>query len=113
MKKLLIATTNTGKLREYKDFLSDLPVKLVSLKDIGITDDVEEKGKTYEENSRAKALFYARKSGLPAISDDGGIEIHALNNEPGIKSRRWLGYEASDEDLVKHMIQVSQKLPEN
>ena len=112
MQKLLIATTNPGKLREYKDFLSDLPVDLVSLKDVGITDDVEEKGKTYEENSRAKALFYARKSGLPAISDDGGIEIHALNNEPGIKSRRWLGYEASDEELIDHMVKVSKKLPE-
>ncbi|EKD64630.1 MAG: hypothetical protein ACD_50C00333G0001, partial [uncultured bacterium] len=91
MKKLLIATTNPGKLREYRDFLSDLPVKLVSLKDIGITDDMEETGKTYEENSRAKAIFYAKKSNLPAISDDGGLEINALKGEPGIRSRRWLG----------------------
>ena len=113
MKKLLIATTNPGKLREYKDFLSDLPVQLVSFKDIGVTDDLKETGKTYKENSQAKALFYAKKSGLPAISDDGGIEISALNNEPGIKSRRWLGHEASDEDLIKHMIKVSKELPDD
>ncbi|OGH13818.1 MAG: hypothetical protein A2687_03460 [Candidatus Levybacteria bacterium RIFCSPHIGHO2_01_FULL_38_26] len=112
MKKLLIATTNPGKLREYRDFLSDLPVKLVSLKDIGITDDMEETGKTYEENSRAKAIFYAKKSNLPAISDDGGLEINALKGEPGIRSRRWLGYEASDEELIDHMVKVSEKLPE-
>jgi len=113
MKKLLIATTNPGKLREYKDFLGDLPVQLVSLSDIGIIDDIEETGKTYKENSQKKALFYAKKSGHPAISDDGGIEILALNNEPGIKSRRWLGYEASDKDLIKHMIKVSKELPDN
>ena len=113
MQKLLIATTNPGKLREYREFLSGLPIQSVSLKDIGITDNIEEKGKTYKENSQKKALFYAKKSGLPAISDDGGIEIKALNNEPGIKSRRWLGFEASDEELISHMMEVSKKLPEN
>lgn len=113
MNRLLIATTNPGKLREYKDFLSDLPLKLVSLLDVGISDDIEETGKTYKENSQMKALFYAKKSGLPSISDDGGIEISALNNEPGIKSRRWLGHDTTDEDLVNHMIKISKKLPEN
>jgi len=112
MQKLLIATTNIGKLKELSYFLSDLPIKLLSLNEIGITQDIEETGKTYEENSKMKALFYAKKSGLPAISDDGGIEISALNNEPGIKSRRWLGYEATDEDLINHMMKVSKKLPE-
>ena len=113
MKKLLIATTNPGKLREYRDFLSDLPIKLLSLKDIGVSDDIEETGKTYEENSQMKALFYAKKSGLPSISDDGGIEISALNNEPGIRSRRWIGHGTTDEDLVSHMIKVSKELPDN
>jgi len=113
MRKLLIATTNPGKLREYKEFLSDLSVQLVSLSDLGIIDDIEETGITYKENSQKKALFYAKKSGLPAISDDGGIEISGLHNEPGIKSRRWLGYEATDEDLVKHMMKVSKQLPED
>lgn len=112
MKKLLIATTNPGKLREYKDFLKDLPLELVSLPDVGITDDIKETGKTYEENSQLKALFYAKKSGLPAISDDGGIEISALNGEPGIKSRRWLGEKTTDKDLIAHMKTVSNNLPE-
>ena len=113
MKKLLIATTNPGKLREYLDFLSDMPVQLLSLNDVGIIDDVEETGKNYEENSQMKALFYAKKSGLPSIADDGGIEIEALNNEPGIRSRRWLGHNSTDQDLVNHMIKVSKQLPEN
>ncbi|MBI2028262.1 MAG: non-canonical purine NTP pyrophosphatase [Candidatus Levybacteria bacterium] len=113
MKRLLIATTNPGKLREYREFLSDLNLKLLSLSDVGITDDIEETGKTYKENSQKKALFYAKRSGSPAISDDGGIEISALNNEPGIKSRRWLGYNSTDEGLIKHMMKVSKQLPEN
>ena len=113
LKKLLIATTNKGKLKEISSFLSDLPIELLSLNDVGIMEDVEETGKTYEENSKMKAIFYAKKSGLPAISDDGGIEISALNNEPGIKSRRWLGHEATDEDLVNHMVKVSKELPKD
>lgn len=113
MKKLLIATTNPGKLREYKDFLKDLDLDLVSLTDVGIDIDVEETGKSYMENSQIKATFYAKKSGLPAISDDGGIEIAALNGQPGLKSRRWLGEKTTDEDLVNHMIKISKELPEN
>ncbi|MEK7450597.1 MAG: non-canonical purine NTP pyrophosphatase [Patescibacteria group bacterium] len=113
MQKLLIATHNKGKLKELSAFLADLPVELLSFKDLQITDNFEEKGKTYEENSQAKALFYSKKSGLPAIADDGGIEIDALGKAPGIKSKRWLGYDASDEDLIKHMIKVAKDLPEN
>ena len=110
--KLLIATTNRGKLQELKNFLSDLPIQLVSLSDVGITDDVAETGKTYKENSQKKALFYAKKSGLPAIADDGGLEISALNGEPGIKSRRWLGYEGSDEELIRHITKIARELPD-
>lgn len=113
MQKLLIGTTNKGKLFEIGKYLADLPLELVSLSDVGISDDVEEDGATYEENSQKKALFYARKSGLPSISDDGGLEISALNNAPGIHSKRWLGEDATEEDLIRHMIQVAKDLPDN
>lgn len=113
MKKLLIATKNPGKIREMSAFLSDLPLELVSLKDVGITEDVEETGITYFENSKKKALFYAQKSGLPAVSDDGGLEIAALNGAPGVKSRRWLGYEATDEELVEYMKKVARELSDD
>jgi len=113
MKKLLIATKNQGKLKEISDFLSDLPLQTVSLSDVGIGDEFEEKGTTYKENSQNKAIFYARKSGFPTIADDGGIEINALNGAPGIKSRRWLGHEASDEELVEHMKKIARELPKN
>jgi XTP/dITP diphosphohydrolase len=111
MRKLLIATKNKGKFKELHSFLLDLPFEIVSLTDVGIFDDIEEDGKTYEENSQKKALFYAKKAQLPAIADDGGIEIAALNNAPGVRSRRWLGHEATDEELISHMITVSQSLP--
>ncbi len=120
MQKLLIATTNPGKLKEISDFLSDLPadrqglpLELVSLSDIGIIDDVEEAGKSYEENSQMKALFYAKKSNLPAISDDGGIEISALNGAPGLKSNRWLGKDSTEKDIIRHMTKIAQELPDN
>ena len=113
MKKLLIATTNPGKVREYSEFLKDLPVECVSLKDVGITTEVEETGKTYKENAILKSLFYSKESLLPAISDDGGLEIAALGGKPGLYSRRWVGGEGADEDIVKKMTQVSKELPDN
>ncbi|HEX8931523.1 MAG TPA: non-canonical purine NTP pyrophosphatase [Patescibacteria group bacterium] len=111
MKKLLIATHNPAKLNELRQLLIDLPLELTSLKDVGISEDIEETGTTYEENSQQKALFYAQKSGLVALSDDGGIEIAALNNAPGIHSKRWLGAESTEEELINHMQKVANELP--
>lgn len=111
VKKLLIATRNQGKAREFKEFLKELPFEIVSLNDLQILKDIEESGKTYQENSQKKAAFFAKLTNLPTIADDGGIEIVALGNQPGVRSRRWLGHEATDEELIKHMQKVSQKLP--
>ncbi len=113
MQKLLIATTNEGKLKEIKSFLSDLHLMPVSLKDLGIKDNFAEEGKTYEENARAKAIFYAKTSKLPTIADDGGIEIDALGGAPGIKSKRWLGESSTEEDIVRHMLKLAKDLPNN
>lgn len=109
----MIATTNVGKLQELRTLLADLPLELVSLEDVGISDDVEEDGVTYLSNSQKKALFYAKKSKLPTIADDGGLEIAALNFEPGVRSRRWLGYEASDEELIENMKKIAKELPDD
>lgn len=115
MDKLLIATKNPGKLFEISQFLSDLPLEIVSLKDLGITEDVLEDGQTYEENSKKKALFYAKKSGLPTIADDGGIEIDALEAAPGVRSRRYFGKngkEATDQEITDAMEDLIKKFPE-
>ncbi len=111
MQKLLIATTNKGKIKELSKFLKYLPIELVSLMDVGITQEVEETGTTYEENSRLKAVVYAKLSGLPAVSDDGGLEIAALNGEPGAQSRYWAGPEGRDEDIIEKMKTVAKELP--
>lgn len=112
MKKLLIATTNPGKLFEIKFFLSDLPLELVSLTDLEIKDSPEESGQTFEENAILKAKFYCQISGLPTLADDGGLEIDFLNAEPGVKSRRWInGVESSDEELINYTLEKMRGLP--
>lgn len=113
MKKLLIATKNPAKFAEIKSFLQDLPVKCVSLREVGVTEEVEEKGKTFAENAKAKALFFAKISGLPTLADDGGIEIEVLGGEPGVKSRRWLDgkTDAADEDLINYTLKRMEGVP--
>lgn len=112
MKKLLIATRNPGKFQEIKHFLSDSPLKILSLKDLKITDEMIEDGKSFEENAIKKALFYAKKTGLPTIADDGGIEIDILDGEPGIKSRRWIGWrKSSDEELINYTLEKLKGVP--
>lgn len=115
MKKLLIATRNPGKLKELSHFFSDAAVETVSLSDLGITEEIEETGKTYKENSVKKAVFYAKKSGLPTIADDGGIEIDALGGKPGVRSRRYFAKDrkdATDEEITARVGDLIKKLPE-
>src|SRR3989344_3346587 len=104
MTKLLIATTNPGKLAELSRFLADIPMNLVNLKDLDITDTVEETGNTFEENAILKARYYCKKSGLPTLADDGGFEIDAPGGEPGVKSHRWIhgDREDTDEELIAY-----------
>lgn len=113
MNKLLIATTNPGKLAEIRGFLSDMPLALVSLADVGIAEKVEETGTTFEENAILKASYYAKKSGLPTIADDGGLEIDALGGEPGVKSHRWIhgDREDADEELIEYTLEKLKGLP--
>lgn len=100
MTKLLIATHNPAKLAEYKKFLAGTDFQLLSLSDLGIDDEPIENGKTFKENAELKARFYFEKSGIPTLAEDGGFGIDYLNGEPGVKSRRWPGHEASDQELI-------------
>ena len=113
MQKILIATTNKGKLKEISEYLSDLPVEFVSLADLGITFEVVEDGETYQHNSQKKAKEYAVLSGLPSISDDGGLEIDALGGLPGVHSRYFAGPEGKDEDIIEKMKQIARDLPDD
>jgi len=87
--KLLVATTNPGKVREYATLLAGLNVELVGLKDVGILTDVDETGSTYAENAALKARTYAQLSGLLTLADDSGLEVDALGGRPGVYSSRY------------------------
>jgi len=107
MRKILIATTNQSKLKEIMIGLKELEgfgVKLLNLNDVGVEKEPEETGKTFQENSEIKTKFYGRLTSLPTIADDGGLIIPYLDNAPGVKSRRWPGYEASDEELINYTL---------
>src|SRR5690348_10731071 len=86
---LLLATTNPGKLREYREIFTELPFRLTTLDEQGIDLDVEETGTTFAENALLKARAYTQASGLLTLADDSGLEIDALGGEPGVYSARW------------------------
>lgn len=110
MTKLLIATTNQHKLREYAAIFAPLALELCTLADVGIDEDVEETGSTFAENAQLKAEFYAGRSGLLTMADDSGLEVIALDGEPGIHSRRYAGPDATDAErnqlLLKKMAHI-------
>jgi XTP/dITP diphosphohydrolase len=110
--RLLIATRNKGKLREYEPLLDGLPVMLTYLTEEGIDHDVEETGSTFTENAVQKAGEYARISGLLTLADDSGLEVDALGGEPGIRSARYGGPGATDEDRYRLLLERMRGVPE-
>jgi XTP/dITP diphosphohydrolase len=94
---LVLATRNPGKTKEIRELLAGYPVDIKNLDDFGPIPEVEEDGATFEENAYKKASFTARVLGIPAMADDSGLEVHALNGEPGIYSARYAGPGATDD----------------
>ena len=109
--KLLLATNNRGKVREYRRLLSDVPFKLVTPAAEGITTIVNEKGSNLEENARLKATILSAESRLPALADDSGLEVDALGGEPGHLSARYAGENASDRDRVDFLLSRLKDMP--
>ena len=89
--RLLLATTNRGKLDEIRALLEGLPVEPLTLDEVGVTDPAVELGATFAENARLKAADYARRTGLLAVAEDSGLEIDALGGAPGVRSARFGG----------------------
>jgi XTP/dITP diphosphohydrolase len=102
--ELLVATGNTGKLREIRALLDDLPITLVGLADFPNIEEVAETGSTFVENAALKALGYAQQSGVLTIADDSGLEIDALGGAPGVRSARYLGDHASYIDRMNSLL---------
>jgi XTP/dITP diphosphohydrolase len=111
-RKLLIATNNQGKVREYKSLLHDIPFDPVSLTDEGITIVVEETGTTFKENAGLKAETIAAESRLLTLADDSGIEVDALGGEPGVMSARYAGDNATDAERVEYLLSKMKDVPE-
>jgi XTP/dITP diphosphohydrolase len=93
--RLLVATTNPGKLREIRFLLTDVPVKLVTLRDLQPIAEPEETGLTFEDNARLKAHYYATHTGMTTVAEDSGLVIDGLDGEPGVRSARFLRPDAS------------------
>lgn len=102
--KLVFATENPGKLKEIKSFAENFGIEVLSPSQAGLQSrTVDETGSTYEENAALKVHAYAEQSKAKELiicGDDAGIEISALNGEPGIHSRRWLGYRMMDQEIA-------------
>jgi len=111
MPKLLLATNNKGKAREYKSLLQGIPFELVTPAELGISTEVAEVGKSFGENARLKATTLARESRLLALADDSGLEVDALGGEPGTLSARYAGEGASDEDRVNYLLTKLEGVP--
>jgi XTP/dITP diphosphohydrolase len=106
MKEIVIATRNPGKLEEFKVLMKDLEVELRSLEEWPNVPEPEETGKTFMANARLKAVYYAKETGLPCIADDSGLEVLALEGAPGVRSARYAGEEATDEENNKLLLQT-------
>ena len=102
--RLLIATHNKGKLRELTELLGDVPYELVSLGDLGIHHDVDETGVTFERNATLKAETYCELAGIKTLADDSGLEVDALGGEPGVRSARYAGSDATDAERVEFLL---------
>jgi len=105
--KLLVATSNVGKLRELRAMLEGLAIELVTVKDVGIDGNVVEDAETFEGNARKKASTLALRAGSPALADDSGLEVDTLGGAPGVYSARYAGEGATDaENLAKLLVEL-------
>ena len=97
-KRLIIASNNAGKLREFKELLSPYGFDVVSMREAGFNEEIIEDGDTFEENAHIKARAVFEATGEPTIADDSGLEIDFLDGAPGVYSARYAGEGASDAD---------------
>ncbi|MBR4991653.1 MAG: RdgB/HAM1 family non-canonical purine NTP pyrophosphatase [Clostridia bacterium] len=111
MDTYVIATNNAHKLHEIRDILENDRRRFISMKEAGIATEPEENGLTFEENALIKARAACKASGMPALADDSGLEVDALNGEPGIRSARYC--EGSDADRVVYLLKKMENVPEN
>lgn len=113
MKKIIFATGNADKMKEIREILSDSGLEILSMKEAGIACEAEENGATFEENARIKATAIAARTDAIVLADDSGLEIDALNKEPGVYSARYMGedtsYQVKNREILKRMENVERE----
>ncbi len=101
---LILATTNRNKVKEFQEMLKGFPIQIRSLTDFGSLPEAVEDGETFDENAYKKALHTAKILGFPAIADDSGLIVEALNGTPGVYSARYAGERATDKENVDKLL---------
>jgi XTP/dITP diphosphohydrolase len=110
--KILIATTNSAKVAEYLRLLAGIPLELTTPVLENVIHHPEETGSTFEENALLKARFYSRTTGLVALADDSGLEVDALGGSPGVRSARFGGGDATDQDRSRLVLMELEGVPQ-
>lgn len=113
MKEVLIATNNLGKKKDFEALFHPLGIQVLTLQDLDEAIDVEETGKTFEENAILKAETVANLLNKTVIADDSGLEIDALNGAPGVYSARYAGENSSDEANIDKALQALEGVPKS
>lgn len=112
MRRLIFATGNEHKMVEIREILGELPVEILSMKDVGIKADIVENGNTFEENALIKAKEVCKLAGEMVLADDSGLEIDYLNGEPGIYSARYMGEDTSYRIKNQNLIDRLEGVPD-
>lgn len=109
MKTIIFATANEGKMKEIREILKDLDIELLSLKDAGLNPDIEENGKTFEENAIIKAKTVMELTGKIVLADDSGLEVDYMDKAPGVYSARFMGENTSYDIKNQYIIDQLEK----
>ncbi|MBX7173489.1 MAG: XTP/dITP diphosphatase [Pyrinomonadaceae bacterium] len=109
--ELLIATKNAGKVKEFRQLLSDFPVVLHSADEFEEIPEPEETGETFADNAILKARYYAEKTGLISLADDSGLAVDALNGAPGVFSARYAGANATNAERIAKLLKELSEMP--
>ncbi len=113
MPRIVIASGNAGKIREIRDLFRDLPVELIPMTEVGNPPHVEETGETFRANALLKARAISEWSGLPALADDSGLAVDALDGAPGVRSARFAGPDATDDQNTALLLERLTDVPED
>lgn len=111
--KIVIASRNRKKIEELRRILEGLNITLLSANDFPYLEEVIEDGENFEENALKKARYVCKETGLPALADDSGLEVEALGGKPGVKSARYAGESANDEDNINKLLREMHNIPHN